>query len=242
MLPLAVVPLLGSLLSVSKVAAFAMPQGGGGVKFPLPTGLPTLWTFTSTSGTGGGVTVGPPGLSSVVGLGLFVVGFFVTAALEAGFLGRLAGVAAGRNGAFVDAAIEYLGRIVVVKVVLAVVTFAVAIPLFFFPPLAVALALVVGYLLYGAPFVIVVEDLGVVAAIRRSVSLALSGGPYFAYATGYLAVGTVGSFVLTAVVFNLGLVGVVVGAGLVSVPALFLTAVGVVTFRNLAGQKGQTPA
>lgn len=228
-LALAVVPFLASLLSLSKVAALATPHGGGGVSFPLPTGLPTLWTFVNAPGVGGG-TFGPATAgAALVWAPLFVVGFLLTSALEAGFLGTL-DPAGDRS--FADAVVEYLLPIVGANL-LSLLAFVLALPFIVFPPLAVVVIVVVGYALYGMPFVIVVRNEGVLDAVRASVGYALSGGEYLSYGVGYLVVGTVGSFVLTWLVYNTGIVGIVVGAALVAVPALFLTAFGVSVFEGL---------
>lgn len=239
-LHLAFVPLVATLLSFSKVVAMATPHGGGGVTFPLPTGLPTLWTFVNTPGLGRG-TVGPAtSAATVVWVPLFVLGFLLVSALQGGFLGVLANRAEGRRGSFVRNAGDFLPRMVGANLITMLVVF-VALPLLFFPPLAIVVALVLSYLVYGLPFVVVVEDMAVLDALGETIRLATTGGRYLEYAVGYLVVGTVASFVLTAIVYNLGLLGVLLGAVVVAVPALFLAAVGVLVFRDLAWTPGRTP-
>lgn len=231
-LPLAVVPALASLLEFSKVAAMAAPRGGLGVTVPLPTGLPTLWTFVNATPLGGGAVA--PAMAGAAGtwLPLFLVGLVFTAALEAGFLGVLVARSADRYARFLDSSATYFARMLGINL-LTLLVFVVGLPLLVFPPLAFAFVLVAGYLLYGLPFVVVIEDATVLEAVGVSIGYALDGGEYLAYAVGYLAVGTVGSVVLTAMVYNFGLVGILVGAVIVAVPALFVTAFGVVVFRSL---------
>lgn len=79
----AVVPALASLLSVSKVASALAGGPGGGITFPFPTGLPTLWTYVSLPGGPSGLSLGGP-VAATTFLPLFVVGLVLTSALEAG--------------------------------------------------------------------------------------------------------------------------------------------------------------
>ncbi|MFB6125009.1 MAG: hypothetical protein ABEJ59_03530 [Halanaeroarchaeum sp.] len=227
-LPLAIVPFLASLLSLSKVAALAAPQGGGGVSFPLPTGLPTLWTFVNARGRRRDLRPGHDRHGDALGAPVRG-GLPADERARGGFLGALD---PSTDRSFADAVVHYLLPIVGANL-LSLLAFVLALPFVVFPPLAVVVIIVVGYALYGMPFVIVVRDVGVWDAVRASGGYALAGGEYLSYAAGYLLVGTVGSFVLTWLVYNTGIVGIVVGAALVAVPALFLTAFGVGVFRGL---------
>ncbi|MFB6081427.1 MAG: hypothetical protein ABEJ67_01265 [Halanaeroarchaeum sp.] len=235
-LPLAVVPVLATLLDVGKVVAMTAPRSGGGMKFPFPTGLPTLWTFTSVSTQGSGVSVVPTAtMSLVMAVPLLVVGFLLTSALEAGFLGSLARRAAGRRPSFSDAVTDYVVPILV-KNVLSMLSLLLALPFFVFPPLAVLVSLVVSYFIYGMPFVIVVEDVGAIDALRASVGYGKRGGAYLTYGVGFLVVGAVASVFFTSMVYGLGLLGVLIGAVVVAVPSVFLAALGVVVFRSLSSE------
>ncbi|MFB6152786.1 MAG: hypothetical protein ABEJ27_00895 [Halodesulfurarchaeum sp.] len=46
-LVLAVVPVLATLSSGSKILRVLEAGPGGGLTFPFPTGLPTLWTYVA---------------------------------------------------------------------------------------------------------------------------------------------------------------------------------------------------
>ena len=89
------------------------------------------------------------------------------------------------------------------------------------PPLVILVVpalLFVGYLFFGAPYLVVAEDRALVPALERSYELAVAGGPYFGFAVGFLLLGTAISIVASLVVLNLGLVGVLVGS-VVAAPA-----------------------
>jgi len=236
-LALAVVPFVASLASVSKVEQ-ALSAGGGGVTFPFPSGLPTLWTYVSLPGvTGPGVATGANPAALLTVLPLFVVGFLVISALEAGFLGALDGRTGDDGRGFVAGVAQFGLRLAGVNLVRLAVVLA-ALPFVVVPPLilfALVIVVVLGYLTYGLPFVVVTQDMGVVAALERTVGHATDGGSYAAFGFGHLVAGAVASLGLSVLARNGGLPGIVVGAAVVAVPAVFVAAYGVVLFRDLGG-------
>lgn len=235
----ATVPALASLLSVSKVARALAGDPGGGVTFPFPTGLPTLWTYVSLPGGPGGVSFGGP-LSVVAFVPLFIVGLLLTSALEAGFLGTLYGRIQGTDPDFLESIQAFLLRMVGVNLVRAAAVF-VALPFLVFPPAAFAVVIVLMYLIYGLPFEIVVRDIDVVMAIEATVSKALDGGPYARFGLYHLVGGAVGSVVLTVLVRNFGMFGILAGTALVAVPALFVAIYGLFVFRDLRTGRARDP-
>ena len=235
-LDLAVVPVAATLLSLSKVTRALEGPPGGGVTFPFPTGLPTLWTYVSLPGGPGGVSPGGP-LSLVAFLPLFVVGLVLTSALEAGFLGSLSRRIDGAPAAFVGSARRFTLRMVGVNLVRAAAVFAV-LPLLVFPPLAVLVMLVLTYFLYGLPFEVVVGDVAVREAIEATLSHALEGAPYATFGFAHLLAGAAGSVVVTGVVRNGGVLGILVGTLAVAVPSVFVATYGLLVFRDL---RGRTP-
>jgi hypothetical protein len=229
---LAVVPALATLLSLSNVAQALAARSAGGVAFPFPTGLPTLWTYVSLpSGVGTGAFGGPLSITTFVPA--FVVGLLVTSALEAGFLGSLEGRLAGGSSAFGESVRRFGLRMVGVNLV-RFGAVLVAVPLFVVPPLALAAVLVLTYLLYGLSFVIVVEDVGLGAGLSTCVGHALAGGSYASFGLAHLLLGAVASLVMSALVLNTGLLGILLGTGIAAVPAVFVASYGLLVFRELA--------
>lgn len=230
-LVLAAVPALASLLSASQIARTLSSGPGGGVTFPFPTGLPTLWTYVSVPNTVATGSVGGP-LTLATFVSLFLLGLLLTSALEAGFLGTLSRRLDGEPVAFVESVRQYLLRMIAVNLVrLAVVV--TALPLMVMPPLVLVIVLVLGYLFYGLPFVVVVYDARFATAVEVTVSHALDGALYARFGVTHLAAGAVASLVLTAVVRNIGIPGILLGTVAVAVPAVFVAVYGLLVFRDL---------
>jgi len=225
---LALAPAAATLLSASELRRALAADGGGGVTFPLPTGVPTLWTYVALPSDPGGLLPSPEGVV------LPVVGVLVGAALEAGLLGVVDDRLDGRRGSFAASVGRFGGRMVVVGVLRAAVVVAAA-PLLAVPPLAIAVVLGLTYLGYGTPFDVVARDVGVREALAHSVARALSGGRYARFALAHLAAGAAASLALSPLV-RAGLPGVVVGAAAVSLPAVAVAAYGVALFREFAGR------
>lgn len=237
---LAVVPAAASLLSVSDVARALRAGGGGGVTFPFPTGLPTLWTYVSLPGGTGGTAVSGP-FSVAVFVPLFLVGLVVTSALEAGLLGAIEGRLDGDRPAFTDGVRRFTLRIVGVNLIRFGVVLA-ALPLLVVPPLAVLAVIALSYLVYGLPFEVVVRDAALGTALEATVARARTGGEYAAFGLAHLAAGALASLVLSGVVRNLGLVGVVLGSAVVAVPSVVVAAYGLLLFREFDGSSdGERP-
>jgi hypothetical protein len=232
-LVLALVPAVATWLDLSKVRT-ALATDGGGITFPFPTGLPTLWTYVSLPGAGGTIPlIGARGALPVA-LVLFLAGLAFAAALEAGFLAALSNRIDSRPGGFVDGVRRFGVRMFGVTLVrIGVVLLAV--PLLVVPPLALAVAVVLSYLVYGLPFVVVVADTGVFDALSTTAGLATDGGAYATFGLVHLVVGAAGSLVLSATVSGTGLAGPVLGTALVAVPAVFVAAFGLLTVRRLLG-------
>ncbi|MFB6154651.1 MAG: hypothetical protein ABEJ22_02075 [Haloferacaceae archaeon] len=233
---LAAVPAVATLLSLSKVATALESGPGGGVTFPFPTGLPTLWTYVSLPNGAGGVPVSAP-LGATAFAPLFLVGLLLTSALEAGLLGSLSRRIDGDPVAFGESVRAFTVPIVGVNLVRFAVVL-VALPFLVVPPLALLVVVALSYLVYGLPFAVVVRGAGVRDALDSTVSHAFDGGPYASFGFAHLLVGAVGSFFLTSLVRNAPLVGVPVGTLVVAVPAVFVATYGLLLFRDLDGRGG----
>ncbi|MFC7140383.1 hypothetical protein ACFQMA_11155 [Halosimplex aquaticum] len=241
-LPLAWVPVAATLLSGSKVARALAADGGGGVTFPFPSGLPTLWTYVSLPNGPGGV--GITGFLSVVAfVPLFLAGLVVTSALEAGFLGALDSRIDGGPLAFADGVRRFTVRIVGVNVIRFTVVLA-ALPFLILPPLAMLVVIVLSYLVYGLPFAVVVGDSDLSTALESTLEHAKAGDRYAAFGLTHLAAGALGSFVLSGAVRNLGGFGILFGTAVVAVPSVVVAAYGLLLFREFdpdSGWSGRAP-
>lgn len=238
-LDLAHLPAIATLLSLSKVTQALEAGPGGGMTFPMPTGLPTLWTYVSLPSGSGGMSISGP-LAFTAFIPLFIVGLVITSALEAGFLGTLRRRIEGRPVDFLASAKQFVWRMILVNLLRALVVFAMF-PLIAIPPLAIVVVIAVTYLIYGLPFVIVVTDEDFETSLRTTIDQALSGGRYAGFGVAHLLGGAVLSLFLTTLVRNGGLFGILVGTAVVAVPAVFVGAFGLLLFRELVVEQG-TPA
>lgn len=204
----ALVPLVTALLSVDNVARVLTFEGRTvGFTLGLPIPITDVWRLVNVPGTGGAVAAPLP---------LVALGVVLQAVLLAGYLGSLRSilatgeydpVAAARS--YVVSMLAYLGAIFVVG--LGAIVFGTA----FGTASLVALipvTLVLGYLFYATPYLLVLRDQGLEDALRRSADLALAGGPFFRFTLGYAGLVLVLSPFATVFVVNLGIVGVLVGA------------------------------
>lgn len=238
---LAIVPIAATLLSGSEIARVLSAGPGAGVSFPLPTGLPTLWTYVSVPNpVGAGSVAGP--FSQVTFIPLLVVGLLITAALEAGFLGSLSRRLEGEPLAFVESVKRFTLRMVGVNLLRTVIVIAVF-PLFVVPILALVAVLVLMYLTYGLPFVIVVRDTSFTEGLRATVSHALDGSLYAAFGAAHLFVGAITSVVLTFLLRNGGVFGILIGTLAVAVPAVFVGVYGLLVVRDRTPiETGEVPS
>ncbi|MFB6178582.1 MAG: hypothetical protein ABEI77_02525 [Halorientalis sp.] len=230
-LALAVVPAIATVLSLSKVTTALTAGRGGGITFPFPTGLPTLWTYVSLPGVVGTGTSAAGPLSRIAFVPMFLLGLLITSALEAGLLGSLLARIEGRRSDFGASVEQFTLRMIGVNLVRAAIVLVVA-PLIVVPPLALVVILALTYLVYGLPFVLVVRDCDLVTGIEHTVSLALDGGEYAAFGGAHLLVGAAASVILTALARNTGVLGILLGTAIVAVPAVFVASYGLLVFRD----------
>jgi hypothetical protein len=227
----ALVPLVLAALSGTKINNLLQSDQDVhvGISFGVPLPVTDAWSFVSTPAVGGGVQFSGP--ATVVGVGLFAFGLVLQGVLLAGYLGGLARGLRGdqpRFGAWVG---EYWQRFL---------GFAVLLLLLLLPPVLFTFAsrslgplvvlwlllfFVVGYLLYAAPYLIVLHDTALGESLSWSVSLATDGGAYLRYAVGYALVVVALSVLATLVVANVPVLGIPLGiVGLAPVGLVFDTA------------------
>ncbi|MFH5843392.1 hypothetical protein [Haladaptatus sp. CMAA 1909] len=243
LLPLALVPFFSTFLHFDNLRKATTISGYHfGATFRFPTAIPTFWTFVSLPNGPSGVHVSPL-------LFLAPVTIIVESVLSAGYLGSVRDAVETGDYDFARNAKEYflplLGYTALVWVVL-LLSFSVGVV---FPPLlfvALPVLLVLSYLFYGAPFLVVVDDRSLGEALRRSNRLARGESntetTYASFGIGYLVFVFVASIVGTLFI-NFGIFGIVVGA-LVSAPvAVALTAAAVEFFIDVRrSSSGTVPA
>jgi hypothetical protein len=87
-------------------------------------------------------------------------------------------------------------------------------------------AVLVAYLFYATPYLLVLRDASLVDAARQSYAFAVQGGPYLAYSGGFVLFVLLVSPVATGVVVNVPAVGLpvgIIGGGFLGLGANFAT-------------------
>lgn len=208
---LAAVPLFTSLLAfdnIERAAAGGEFDFHAGVAFSFPNAVVDLWTFVS-------LPAGEPGVRVAEPLWLLLVVFAVQSALTAGYLGSIHRRLDGERIDFLGDVGRYFPRILAYQALAWGVTLLALFVGILTGPFVLLLfpaALVLNYLFFAAPYLIVVRDASVGTAIRESYEWAIDGGGYFAYAVRHLAAVAAVSIPTTLVAVNFGVVGVVLAA------------------------------
>jgi hypothetical protein len=227
----ALVPLVVAALNGTKIQNLLRSDHDfhAGISFGAPLPVTDAWSFVSTPAVGGGVQFSGP--RTRLGIGLFAFGLVLQGVLLAGYLGGLHRGLRGDQPRFGAAVGAYWQRFL---------GFAVLLLGLFLPPVLFTLAarslaplvvlwlvafFVLGYLLYAAPYLIVLHDAGLGEALSWSVSLATDGGAYLRYAVGYALAVVAISIPATLVVANVPILGIPLGiVGLAPVGLVFDTA------------------
>lgn len=222
---LAAVPAVVALLSVGK---FRPPAADVhvGVSFGFPIPVTTAWNFLSlpTSEVTPTLPFGDP----VPGVAALAVTAVVTALLGAGYLGGLDRTLDGDSLAFATDVRRYVVPILGFQLLVLAAGLVglgagvLALPLLL---LTVPALLLGAYLLYPAPYLVVVDDAGLERALRRSLDLTAAGGDALSYFGQYLLLTAAISIPATLVFVNLGIVGLALGClALAPVALVFDTA------------------
>lgn len=120
-----------------------------------------------------------------------------------------------------DAAVEHALPMLAVQVVTAAAAILAFLPALVSPAfvvLAFPAALLVTYLLYGAPYLVVL-DRSATDALAGSYRLALDSREYRSFGLRYLGVAAVASIPLTALATNAGVLGVLAAAAIAAYPS-----------------------
>lgn len=191
---LMVLPALSTFLSFQKLTETAATRLGGSFRLPMPAALPDLWTFVSVPDTGISLTLGVP-------LAFAAVFFVQHTGLVAGYVGSIDNAVEDVRPAFVDTVTDYGVSVYGVQLV----SFGLGLAAFSFAlvggmalaPLSAILSVVVGYLLWVAPILVVVRGYDAQDALAASATHALAGGRYATFAGLYLVCGLAASFLLS---------------------------------------------
>lgn len=162
-------------------------------------------------------------------LGLVLAGSIVLyAVVAAGYLGGIDRRLRDERGSILESVVRYTPSLLGYYALL-FTAFAVALV----PALVAGLAglvvvfplfLLVGYLFYAAPFLIVVDDATLLESLRRSSEFAVGGGAYLAFAVWHVLFAVVASVPLSFVVSLGGVVGLAIAAPVAAAVGLLLTA------------------
>jgi hypothetical protein len=231
-LPLALVPLLFALTDVNKLQSVIAVDGFHvGFRLGTPISVVTLWQFVSLPQSGVNVDPGVPLETLPVVVVTVPVLLVVQAALSAGYFGSVADHLETGEYRFVANAAAYFLPFLVLTVAPVVLLLPLALGLVGLGAaprsggllvLAVVAFVLLAYLFYATPYLVVLRDTGVLSAARGSYALAVSGGPYLAYAAGVALFVLAVSPVATVVVVNIPVLGLPLGLLVGSVLGLAL--------------------
>jgi len=246
-LALAFVPVVTALLNTENIEQILRFDGQHiGFKLGLPVSVVDVWQFTSVPNAGFNASVGLP-VSWPAAILVIPLGLVVKAVLSAGYFGSLAEILGREAFDFLENAQTYFWQFLLYELVPVVIIAPLLVvgmqgdlrtlaPLIF---VAVLAFLVGAYFFFATPYLVVLDERGLVPAAKRSYRFARQGGQYFEYALHYAGFVFLLSVLVTAVVVNLGPLGVLLG--IVGVAPLGL-ALNLATMRFVAELDGGSPA
>jgi hypothetical protein len=224
-LRLALVPMVLALTNVDGMRSIVAFDGVHvGFRFGVPGAVVTVWQFVSLPQSGVNVDPGVPLEALPVTFATVPLLLVVQAGLSAGYFGSLADELVAGDYRFVGNVVSYFVPFVILTVVPVALLLPPALGLFGLGAstgggaalgtvfvLGALGYLVVAYLFYPVPYLVVLRDTGLVAAARASYALAVGGGAYLSYTVGIALFVFVVSPVVTVVVVNAPVVGVPIG-------------------------------
>lgn len=234
-LPLAAVPLVVTLLDVERLRVL-LPTDDRvfSVTFGFPRDITTLWSFLNV--TADGVSVGPVGGEFTAEfLAATVVGVVASSLLAAGYLGSIDASLRG-NYDFLREVREHARPFLGFGFLEAGVgLLVVAVGLFARPLLlpAVVAGLVLAYLFFAMPYLVVTEGRGLADALGRCFDLSTSDGRYLGFFVAYVLVSAALSVPVSYAAFNFGSVGVAAALLVVAPLALVLNVATLLFVRSL---------
>lgn len=245
--PLAAVPFVASLARWRDVVSTATESGYDfGIKFGFPHPLADLWTFVDPP-TGDGLTIETPafvdGSLAVNVTATVFVAVFVGGLLMAGYLGSIEQYVESGRYDFLQNVATYGLAMVGYQCLVFVGAAGFLLPAVVSPLLFVAalpFLVVVAYLLYPTPYLVVSKDLPLSHALERSVALTKEGGDPLVFFIAY-ALSVAGMSLPLSVLTNAGFPGVLVAAILASGVGLVLTIATVLFVRELLAKPTADP-
>ncbi|WP_435065100.1 hypothetical protein [Halobaculum sp. EA56] len=221
---LALVPIAFAVMNTEKIRRVATFDGAHvGMTFGYPMPVVTTWQFVSVPNTGVNAYTGVP--IEALPFALLTVPLVVLAQtlLTAGYFGSLRDVLTGSSPTFwrhcrayflpfllltvapllvlLPIGLGMVGSVAAGSGAGAAALFLVLVPVY----------LLLGYLFWATPYLVVLRDSGLLEAARASYDLAMDVGPYARYTGGYVLFVAGLSVVATALVVNVPIVGLVAG-------------------------------
>lgn len=242
--PLVVVPLVVTLLDYGRLTALlANTDRVFSVTFGLPRAVSSLWSFVNAQPDG--VSVEP---SAFGGFGSFLVAAVVSAVvgglLAAGYLGSIDAALDGDYD-FRRATRRYAPRLI------AYALLETGVGLLLFVPAMAARALLpvvaiglfaLAYLFFATPYLVVIEDSPLLAALRQAGALAVGEARVLAFFLAYLLVSAGLSLPISWVAFRQPPTGVGLAVVLAAPLALLLNVATLLFVRDLVDAGSPTPA
>lgn len=245
LLPLLTVPALVSLLNVGELRR--MLDSGRvdfhfHLEFAFPTAIGDLWSFINPPDSGPGTIAGPgtsvpledlsgDGVLTILLAGLLTafVYLLVYAALTAGYLGSIQQFRKTGSYDFLFNVNRYLRTylgltLAILGTGFLLIGFVFVVPPFIF--IAALALLAIGYLFWGAWFLVPTQGLGAIDALRESARLAINEREYAVWTLAHMGVAAVLSVTASAVMFTgPPILGLLLGLVIV-VPVGFVLTVG----------------
>lgn len=235
-LPLAAVPFVVTLLDVERLRVL-LPTDDRvfSVTFGFPRDVTTLWSFLNV--TADGVSVGPVGgeFTAEFLAATVVVVVVASSLLAAGYLGSIDASLRG-NYDFLREVREHARPFLGFGFLEAGVgLLVVAVGLFARPLLlpAVVSGLVLAYLFFATPYLVVTEGRGLADALGRCFDLSTSDGRYLGFFVAYVLVSAALSVPVSYAAFNFGSVGIAAALLVVAPLALVLNVATLLFVRSL---------
>jgi len=217
---LALVPLVTALLNTEKLSAVLTFDGFHfGFRFGTPTSVVNLWTFVGPPNQGVNVNVGVPFVDPPLAFVVIPLGVIVQSALTAGYFGSIEEALSTGSFSFTANVRQFFVPFLLFTLVPLVVYLPLALlglgggldVLVAFVVLLLPLMIIVGYLFYATPYLIVLQEIGLIPAAKRSYELAVQGGAYLSYFLGFLVFVFLVSLVASIFVINVPIIGLVIG-------------------------------